>query len=240
MPGPDYDLVIVGGGMAGAALARALSGSAGAGLRLALVEARPMSTEGIGEPAPVESPSDFDTRVSAITPASQGFLSRIGAWDALAAARICPYRAMRVWDADGTGAIEFSAAEVDAPVLGHIIENRLITAALLEGLDRVPGLDLLSPARLDRLDREDGIAMLSLEDGSKLGCSLLVAADGALSPVRELAGGAGPRQGLPAILVGALGGLARGLPLISEVNRDRLATRPASAPGSGTTGITRW
>ncbi len=184
MSGPEFDVVIVGGGIAGAALARALSAG---DLRLALVEARPVATAGIGDLGDAGAAADFDSRVSAITPASQSFLADIGAWDAIARARLCPYQRMDVWDADGTGRIEFTASEVDATCLGHIIENRLLTAALLQDLDARPGLTLFSPARLETMAREDQAVSLTLDDGRELTTALLVAADGALSPVRELA-----------------------------------------------------
>ena len=186
MRAPDFDVVIVGGGIAGASLARALSVS---DLRLALVEAGDLATGGLTAPREAAGPGDFDSRVSAITPASQAFLERLDCWDALVRARLCPYRAMEVWDADGTGRISFDAAEVDAPVLGHIVENRLVTGALLEGLDRRGNLSLFEGARLADLDLSDpGCAVLETETGDRLAARLLVAADGALSPVRKLAG----------------------------------------------------
>ncbi|MEM0953479.1 MAG: UbiH/UbiF/VisC/COQ6 family ubiquinone biosynthesis hydroxylase [Pseudomonadota bacterium] len=184
MRAPEFDLIILGGGIAGAALARAMS--AAGDLTLALVEARELATGGPAYAA-MQSCSDFDTRVSAITPASQRFLQRLQAWDSIVHARLCPYAQMKVWDADGTGEIAFDAAEVDAPVLGHIIENRVINAALLQGLDQRPGMSLISPERLSGVAVEDGYVTISLESGDQLRAGLLVAADGALSRVRHLA-----------------------------------------------------
>ncbi len=186
MSAPDYDVIVVGGGIAGAALARALKD---AGLRLALVEARPLDTAGLANLAPVTGIADVDSRVSAITPASQRLLESLGAWEALAASRLCPYQFMSVWDADGTGQVDFRASDVDAPHLGHIIENSLLTGALLEGLERQPGTSLISPARVADLDLSDeGRVVLEFEGGDALSASLVVAADGALSRLRELGG----------------------------------------------------
>lgn len=186
MSGPDFDVVIVGGGIAGAALAGALRGTE---LRVALVEANALATGGPEAPAEADGPGDFDPRVSAITPASQALLEKLDAWPLLAGTRMCPYVAMEVWDAEGTGRIDFQAAEVDAPVLGHIIENSLITGALLAGLAQPAGITLLDNMKLADLDLSDPqAAELLLEDGRRLRTRLLVAADGALSPVRELAG----------------------------------------------------
>ena len=178
-----YDVVIVGAGIAGSALAAALLGQ---GIRVALVEARPL------EPAPLPRVLDlaqFDPRVSALTPLSIAFLDEIGAWDAIADYRNCPYGHMTVWDADGTATIDFDAAEVDAGSLGTIVENRAITNALLERLQHAGETRLLAPASLASCEAVagDGVS-LTLEDGAELEADLLVAADGALSRVRELMG----------------------------------------------------
>ncbi len=45
-------------------------------------------------------------------------------------ARVCNYSAMEVWDAEGTGSIGFSAAQINQPELGSIVENSIIIAAL--------------------------------------------------------------------------------------------------------------
>ena len=184
MLAPEFDLIILGGGIAGAALARALAQQGP--FKLALIEARELVTSG-PVAASVSRCADFDSRVSAITPASQAFLQSIQAWDGITEARLCPYTQMQVWDADGTGKIAFEAAEVDASVLGHIIENRVINAALLEGLDHRPGVTLVSPARLADIAVSDDCVAVTLETGETLSAALLVAADGALSRVRQLA-----------------------------------------------------
>jgi 2-octaprenylphenol hydroxylase len=178
-----FDVVVVGAGIAGSALAAAL---AGRGIRIAVIEARPLE--------PVELPrgtalADFDPRVSALTPRSIAFLEALGAWDAIAAYRCCPYSHMTVWDADGTAGIDFDAAEVDADTLGTIVENRAITNALLQRLERAGDITLLAPASLAGCETTDSNTVsLSLDDGTALDAGLLVAADGALSRVRELMG----------------------------------------------------
>jgi 2-octaprenylphenol hydroxylase len=182
MSSPEFDVVIVGAGIAGGALVRALAQQ---DLRLALVEARPL---GAKPEAAVTGAAGFDARVSAITPASQSLLQSLGAWESIIASRACPYRHMHVWDGEGSASIDFDAKELDAPVLGHIIENRVLTSALLEDIDKRSEVTVFSPARLQNLQREEqGPCRLQLEDGRELSCQLLVAADGALSRVRELA-----------------------------------------------------
>ncbi|MCZ6830536.1 MAG: UbiH/UbiF/VisC/COQ6 family ubiquinone biosynthesis hydroxylase [Gammaproteobacteria bacterium] len=180
---PDYDVVIVGAGIAGTALAASLLGN---GLRVALVEANPLPVAWDAQFKGVES---FDRRVSALTPASQRMLENLQVWPSIVASRACPYQHMQVWDAEGTGAIEFHAAELDTPVLGHIVENRVLTAALLARVESAAEIRLHNPARVQSL--APGGAQqprIELEDGSQLSCSLLVGADGALSHLRKLAG----------------------------------------------------
>lgn len=182
MSNPEFDVVIVGAGIAGGALVRALAQQ---DLRLALVEARPVTA---ALEAPAVGLDGFDSRVSAITPASQSLLQSLGVWESITATRACPYRHMHVWDGEGSASIDFDAGELDAPVLGHIIENRVLTGALLEDIDQRSDLTVFSPARLQNLQREaTGACRLQLEDGRELTCQLLVAADGALSRVRQLA-----------------------------------------------------
>jgi 2-octaprenylphenol hydroxylase len=94
---------------------------------------------------------------------------------------------MQVWDGSGTGQIHFSAASVHAEALGHIVENRVVQDALLERLHDSP-IGLLPGARLEQLRRSGDGWLLSLNDGRELRAPLLIAADGANSAVRRLAG----------------------------------------------------
>jgi len=173
----DYDIVIIGGGMVGASLACALADST---LNIAVIE---------GHEPPAEWPADsFDIRVSAITRASENLFRRLGAWDEMAALRVQPYQAMEVWDATGSGHIHFEAAELGEPNLGHIIENRVITRALLARLRRHHNIDYRCPARPKRLMLRSDHAQLQLDDGHLLQSHLIVGADGAHSWLRQQAG----------------------------------------------------
>ena len=120
-----YDIVIVGAGIVGSALACALAKSS---FNIAIVEAQEGVAESGEQPDSVDG---FDARVSAITVASQQLLQDIGAWKIIAENRLSPYRYMHVWDAEGTGSIDFDADDINQSVLGHIVENRLTVAALL-------------------------------------------------------------------------------------------------------------
>ena len=172
------DLVIVGAGMVGSALALALADS---GLSVVLLDRGPL------KPGAVEADLPFEPRVSALSLASQRILQRLGAWDGILARRVSPYQAMHVWDGSGTGAVHFDAASVHAEVLGHIVENRVVQDALLERLAEANVL-LLPEARLELLRRSGDQWLVQLAGDRQIRAPLVVAADGATSAVRRLAG----------------------------------------------------
>lgn len=173
------DLIIVGAGMVGSTLALTLEGS---GLDILVLDASPL------EAADFDPQGGFEPRVSALSAASQRIFERLGAWPGMSARRVSPYTDMHVWDGSGTGQIHFSAETVHAEVLGHIVENRVVQDALLETMQRRGGQRLLGAARLERLERMPQGWQLTLDDGRQLNAPLLVAADGANSAVRRLAG----------------------------------------------------
>lgn len=187
-----FDLLIVGGGMVGAALAAACSGR---GLRIGLTDARaPQRDWPVGE---------IDLRVSALSRASQRLLERLGqgpsVWERILQLGASPYRDMRVWDAVGGASIHFDSADLGEPDLGHIVENRVTQLALWECLERSPDVQLLCPTRPAALtlpqERKEGaqgpvsdLARLTLGDGRSLSARLLIGADGRDSWVRAQAG----------------------------------------------------
>ncbi|MBT2340293.1 MULTISPECIES: 2-octaprenyl-3-methyl-6-methoxy-1,4-benzoquinol hydroxylase [Pseudomonas] len=172
------DLLIVGAGMVGSALALALQGS---GLQVLLLDGSPMSVK------PFEPQAAFEPRVSALSAASQRILERLGVWDGITARRASPYTDMHVWDGSGTGQIHFSAQSLHADVLGHIVENRVVQDALLDRLHDCD-LGLLANARLEQMRRSGDDWLLTLADGRTLRAPLVIAADGANSAVRRLTG----------------------------------------------------
>ncbi|WP_192035758.1 UbiH/UbiF/VisC/COQ6 family ubiquinone biosynthesis hydroxylase [Halomonas sp. YLGW01] len=176
---PD-EAIIVGAGMVGMTLA-VLLGQAGIAVRL--LDARPASlpdeTAGRGRPG---------LRVSALTPVSQRLLEGLGVWPAMAERRLSPYTAMQVWDAEGSGEIRFSADQAGVPVLGHIVENDVTQAALEARLAALPNVRREAEARVIALDETPDGRELRLEDGRRFSAPLVIAADGARSPLRERAG----------------------------------------------------
>lgn len=172
-----FDVLVVGGGMVGAAFALACTGK---GLSIGLVEAR--------VPRRDWPKGEVDIRVSALSRASQLMLTRLGAWDRIEDLGASPYRRMRVWDAQSGGAIGFDSADLGEPDLGHIVENRVTQLALWERLERAPDLALIAPGCIADLERGPDGTRLVLGEGRILETRLLVAADGRDSLIRELAG----------------------------------------------------
>ncbi|UCQ11825.1 FAD-dependent 2-octaprenylphenol hydroxylase [Edwardsiella tarda] len=169
----SFDLIVVGGGMVGLALANALSGS---GLRIALVEPQPP------RPALAE-----DGRVSALNIASERLLQQLGVWPAILAQRASACRGMEVWEADSFGRIAFDAEAYGHAHLGHIVENRVVQQALWQRAEQDKAITLLAPARVAQVAWGENEAFLTLEGGTMLSARLLVAADGAHSQLRQLA-----------------------------------------------------
>ncbi len=175
-----YDVIVIGGGMVGAALA-AMLGDAN---RVAVVEAAPVS--------PVDRRDPVDLRVSALSLASRRLLDAVGAWDSVEQVRVSPFRQMRVWDAASAPfsdeALHFDSARIGEAQLGHIVENRLIQWALHRRLQTMRNVEVFSPARIDSLSAQLGNARVTLDDGRTLESDLVVGADGAASRTRDLAG----------------------------------------------------
>ena len=169
----QFDLVIVGGGLAGLSLACALRETP---LRIALVEQRPPSR-----------PEGWDARVYAISPANATFLENIGAWKHLDTARIERIAAMKVFG-DAGARLDFSAYETGVSELGFILESSLMACELWENVKRQPNLTLLCPASPQRIEFRDDAAVLGLADGSIVPAKLVAAADGRDSWVRRCAG----------------------------------------------------
>ena len=172
----NFDIVIVGGGMVGAAVACSLGGST---LKVAVVES--------ALPQPFEISQPHDLRVSALSIASKNILETVGAWAGIESKRVCPFKRMRVWETAGD--TEFCSDAIDHPALGYIVENRITQLALLERLQAFDNITLISPANIKKIRYAPGeISEVELDDERILTAKVLVAADGGQSRVRQTVG----------------------------------------------------
>ena len=189
----QYDVVIVGAGLVGQSIAAALVQGNQAlkqPLKTALIDPN-FSQQ---PPAAGTDISDFDLRVSALTEKTRAFLEQLGAWQNIPAERLAPYTSMVVWDGEGTGAVNFAAADLHVPARGHIVENRHtlwgIQQSLQASADAGHGAVDILAEKVRYLDNRDaqGYTPVALENGTLLQAKLVIGADGALSRVRAWAG----------------------------------------------------
>ncbi len=184
---PTHDVIIVGGGMVGAALACTLAPSS---LSIAIIDTN--------TPFAFDPQSPPDLRVSAISRASENILVQAGAWEKILAMRACPYHRMSVWEDaklpfykellgswfKGTHFDSFSIAE---DTLGHIVENRIIQLALWQSIEERDNVEIICPAKVESMVRDEGNITLTLDNQQQLIARLVVGADGANSQVRKAA-----------------------------------------------------
>lgn len=168
-----FDIAIVGGGMVGAALAVA---TAKAGMKVALLERQ--------QPSHITDDCDFDLRVSAINRRSETWLQQLGAWQQLSASRLAPYATLRAFEGDAAP-LDFTAAELGESHLGHIIENLHIQQALWQQLPDT--VQQFCPVQLSGYQQFEDHACLQTDQG-EIKARLLIAADGAQSQLKQLAG----------------------------------------------------
>ena len=176
---PSVDVVIVGGGMVGASLALALAGT---GLTVTMIE-------GIA-PGAASQPS-FDDRTTALGNASRRIFEGLGVWQAIAP-QAAPIRTIHVSDAGRFGFARLNASEQGIDAFGYVVTNRVIGAALWAKLADAPGITVRAPAQPEDIQITAEGVRLAIVDGSgpreQIHARLIVAADGAHSSVRAIAG----------------------------------------------------
>ncbi|MGB9128137.1 MAG: FAD-dependent oxidoreductase [Thiobacillus sp.] len=197
MSAERYQVVVVGAGLVGAAAALALGRQ---GLRVALIERQPPAVPDVASP-PLPNPlpqageganvmpkaDQWDTRIYAISPASQRFLERIGAWQRLDAGRIQPVFRMDV-AGDTRGAVRLDAYEAGVSHLATILESGRLQHALWQAIEADGSVARYCPASIAALEHGERFTRITLDDGTVLDAELVVGADGAASRIREWAG----------------------------------------------------
>lgn len=171
----NADVVVVGGGMVGALTAAALGRC---GLDVVLLE----------QQAPrVFDADSYDLRVSALSDASERMLDAVNAWELIESMRVCPYRRMLVWEKESDARTMFDCSRIGRPQLGHIVENSVIQIALWQQLNSVDTVRTVCPVSIKSM-QFSGDRVTVCTTSADFQCSLVVAADGANSSARQMAG----------------------------------------------------
>ena len=169
------DVIILGGGLIGLALAAALDSS---GLTAAVID--PIDPESWQDAA-------FDGRTSAVSSSSRRMFDAIGLVPYLVHPG-CPIRTIRVADGLAPGALAFEPPEGDDEPLGWMHENRHLRQALRARAEAATNVTLYWQSRAAQIDRAEHRVTVTLESGETLTAALLVSAEGRNSNTREAAG----------------------------------------------------
>ncbi|MEO5774357.1 MAG: FAD-dependent monooxygenase [Sphingomicrobium sp.] len=169
------DVIILGGGLVGLALASALDSS---GISAIVLDP--------ADPA-LRAGAAFDGRTSAVSSSSMRMLRTIDVTAHLPEDG-CPIRRIAVADGLEPGGLHFDPPADDDEPLGWMHENRHLRAALRARAEAGPNSWLMWKSEVGDVQRGQHGVIVSLGDGRKLSAPLLVAADGRNSPMREAAG----------------------------------------------------
>ena len=168
------DVIILGGGLVGLALAAALDSS---GLSTIVIDPADPNTR---------TNAAFDGRTSAVSSSSRRMFDTVGITDHFPEPG-CPIRRIEVADGLEPGGLAFDPGEDEEP-LGFMHENRHLRTALLARAEAGKNIWLMWKAKPAEVVRGEHGVTVRLEDGRLVGAPLLVAAEGRNSPMRQAAG----------------------------------------------------
>jgi len=178
------DLIIAGGGLAGATLALALARTVPE-LRVTVVETFPLSPEAL----PEDYQPSYDARSTALSWGSRLIFEELGLWPALAE-HATPIRHIHVSDHGHFGATRLHAEDHYQQALGYVADNRWMGLCLMRALLDT-GVQWQAPAEVvDMTPTADGVDVLIRKDGQEqsLTGQCLVVADGGRSGLRKKLG----------------------------------------------------
>ena len=170
----DYDLAIVGGGIVGLTFACALKDS---GLRVAVIEAK------------TDSAAVSRGQAYHINLMSSRIFEGIGVWEQMKS-QANPIQEIQLSDANYPGVVQFLPEDLNATVLGYVADHAVVLEALRDFLRQCPNVTYLCPVEVVQVDYQASQVELELIQGERksISAQLLVAADGARSPIRQQAG----------------------------------------------------
>ena len=174
------DVVVVGGGITGKACALGL-----AQLGLQTIEIAP----DLGESIPNPQGSEWGQRIYAFSPSTQKLLAHLQIWDALDHSRLQPVRDMRIYGDRGqkNDYLHLSSFEAGTRQLAWIGESNLIEHTIDQASRFQNKLERIHDAVENILVDAEG-STLHLKNGGSIRTQLVIAADGANSPIRNQLG----------------------------------------------------
>ena len=177
---PTVDVVVVGGGIAGKACALGL-----AQLGLHTTQISPDLAQAVAAP----QGSQWGQRIYAFSPSTQKLLAHLQIWDAIDHSRMQPVRDMRIFGDRGENQdqLHLSAFEAGTPQLAWIGESNAIEHTLDQASRFQSKLERINDIVDNIQVNADGVILL-LKNGSTLQTKLVIAADGANSPIRAALG----------------------------------------------------
>lgn len=191
------DVAIVGAGAVGSALAAKLLQDCPA-LDICLVEASSKVKSFVDHSGPNGAVAEqaqsgfYDPKVMALSAASIELFEDLGLWDSIVQTRACAYQQMQVWDAENTGQLSFGADDMHRPYLGYIVENSVLVnsfnSLFQQASQQQNKFNLVRPASVVNIKLGAAHQELELNSGQKILAQLVIAADGAQSSLRTLAG----------------------------------------------------
>jgi len=202
----QYDVVIVGGGLVGSAMACSLGSNPNTShLKVALIESAPIQSvqDTLVSPVP-------DIRTISFNHQTIQLFKDIGAWDIInATKRVNPFTQVRVWDTSGFGGVHFGEhsnfmSNPDQEYMGYIIENKVVTASLLERAKSFSNITIKSPSSVLSLENyninsnqqqtdstttetspNDLLPIVKLKDNTEISAKLIIGADGGNSVLKK-------------------------------------------------------
>ncbi|MHB9880802.1 UbiH/UbiF/VisC/COQ6 family ubiquinone biosynthesis hydroxylase [Pacificimonas sp. ICDLI1SI03] len=176
------DAIIIGGGLVGMVTALALSAF---GVRTTVIDAADLEQT---------VSQDFDGRATAIASASWRMFGALGLADRLQGLD-CPINEIRVTEGLRPQHLHFDGraggqdgGEAEGEPLGHMVENRHLRRALIDGGRQDALIDVRAPAKVARIERGEHGVCVTLADGDTIRAPLIIGADGRRSKLREDAG----------------------------------------------------
>ncbi|WP_312741570.1 2-octaprenyl-6-methoxyphenyl hydroxylase [Cedecea neteri] len=171
-------VIIVGGGMAGATLALAISTLTQGKLPVHLIEA--IAPDSAAHPG-------FDARAIALAQGTRQQLARIGVWSALADCATA-IKTVHVSDKGHAGFVTLEAEDYQIDALGQVVELHDVGLRLFSLLRKAPGVTLHCPQRVASFIRHEHSVQVVLDNGVELQGNVLVAADGTRSKLAAQCG----------------------------------------------------